>query len=161
MFNYNIFSSDLKSDIVRACRGIVLSIDENVIKPVSVPYTKFFNYGQAEGKDIEELINWEKAKISIKIDGMLLKTACLEEDSEKRLYFFTNGSFNLNPPFYSDINVYDEADTRGMQTYGDLLSYSLKKVDNTIKINYNKQIGSFYITNGWVEKIPFGSTLMF
>jgi tRNA splicing ligase len=117
MFNYNIFSSDLKSDVVRACRGIVLSIDENEVKPVFVPYTKFFNYGQDEGKDIEELINWEKAKISIKIDGMLLKTACLEEDSEKRLYFFTNGSFNLNPPFYSEINAYDEVDTRGMQTY--------------------------------------------
>ena len=161
MFNYNIFSSDLKNDVVRACRGIVLSIEENEIKPVSIPYTKFFNYGQEEGKDIEELINWEKAKISEKIDGMLLKTACLEENGEKRLYFFTNGSFNLNPPFYSDINLYDETDTRGMQTYGDLLSYSLKKVDSTIKINYNKQIGSFYITNGWVEKIPFGSTLMF
>ena len=114
MFNYNIFSSDLKSHVVRACRGIVLSIDENGIKPISVPDTKFFNYWHVEGKDIEEFINLEKAKISIKIDGMLLKKACLEEDGEKRLYFFTNGSFNLNPPFYSDINAYDEVDTRGI-----------------------------------------------
>ena len=133
----------------------------NGVKPISVPYTKFFNYEQEEGKDIVELINWSKAKISIKIDGMLLKTACIEENGEKRLYFFTNGSFNLNPPFYSDSLVYDEVETRGMQTYGDLLSYSLKKVDDKIKIYYNREIGSFYIVDGWVNKIPIGSTLMF
>ena len=161
MFNYNLFSSDFKNDIVRACRGIVLSIDENGVKPISVPYTKFFNYNQQEGKDIEELIDWSKAQISMKIDGILLKTACLEENGEKRLYFFTNGSFNLNPPFYSDSKVYDEAETRGMQTYGDLLKYSLKKVDDTIKVNFNREIGSFYITDGWTDKIPIGSTLMF
>ena len=120
MFNYNLFSSDLTIDVVRACRGIVLSIDENGVNPVSVPYTKFFNYGQESGKNIEELINWKNAQISLKIDGMLIKTACIEENGEKRLYFFTNGSFNLNPPFFSDLNGYDEQETRGMQTYGDL-----------------------------------------
>lgn len=161
MFNYNIFSSDLRNDVVRACRGIVLSIDDNTVKSISVPYTKFFNYGQPEGIDIEELINWDKAKITMKIDGMLLKTACVEENGERRLYFFTNGSFNLNPTFYSESEIYDEAETRGMQTYGDLLSYALKKVDDKIKIKYNREIGSFYITEGWTEKIPLGSTLMF
>ena len=160
MFNYNLCSSDLKNDIVRACRGIVLSIDDEGVKPISVPYTKFFNYGNEEGKDIENLINWSKAKISMKIDGMLLKTACIEENGEKHLYFFTNGSFNLNVPFLPS-NVYDEEETRGMQTYGDLLSYALKKVDDKIKIFFNKEFGSFYITNGWVDKIPLGSTLMF
>jgi len=160
MFNYHLCSSDLKNDIVRACRGIVLSIDENGIKPISVPYTKFFNYGAEAGKDIEDLINWSNAKISMKIDGMLLKTACIEEDGEKRLYFFTNGSFNLGVPFL-DTNVYDEEETRGMQTFGDLLRYALKQVDDSIKIFFNKDLGRFYITNGWVEKIPAGSTLMF
>jgi hypothetical protein len=96
----------------------------------------------------------------MKIDGMLLKTACIEEDGEKRLYFFTNGSFNLSVPFF-DTNVYDEEETRGMQTFGDLLRYALKQVDDSIKIFFNKELGSFYITNGWVEKIPIGSTLMF
>jgi hypothetical protein len=73
---------------------------------------------------------------------MLIKTACIEENGEKRLYFFTNGSFNLSAPF-TDTNVYDEEETRGMQTYGDLLSYALKKEDdenNKIKINFNKNI---------------------
>ena len=160
MFNYNLLNSDLKHDVVRACRGIVLSIDNNQVKPISVPYTKFFNYGTNEGEDIDKIINWEKAQISLKIDGMLIKTACIEENDEKHLYFFTNGSFNLNAPFY-DSNLFDEVDTRGMQSYGDLLSYSLKKVDDTIKINFNKKMGSFYITEGWADNIPIGSTLMF
>lgn len=160
MFNYDLAISDLTNDIVRACRGIVLSIDENGVKPVSVPYTKFFGYGQEQGKDIEQIINWKKAKISLKIDGMLLKTACLEENGEKHLYFFTNGSFNLAAPFY-ETNVYDESGTRGMQCYGDLLSYALNKVDNQIKINFNKDKGSYHITDSWVNKIPVGSTLMF
>ena len=160
IFIYNLMKSDFKNEIVRACRGIILSINDKEIKPVSVPYTKFFNYGQEEGKDIDELINWNKSKISLKIDGMLLKTACIEENGEKRLYFFTNGMFNLNIPF-ADFNIYDEIETRDMKFCGDLLTYALKKVDNTVKINFNVEIGSFYLTGGWTDKIPLGSTLMF
>ena len=160
MFNYSLSSSDLKNDIVRACRGIVLSIDNNGIKPVSVPYTKFFNYDEEDGKDIDKMINWSKAKVSLKIDGSLLKTACVEENGEKRLYFFTNGSFNLNSPI-SDSNDCNEKEIKGMKTYGELLSYALKKVDDKISIFYDKEIGSFYIKGGWSDKIPIGSTLMF
>ena len=162
MFNYNLLTSDLKNDVVRACRGTVLSIskENNEVKPISAPYTKFFNYGTDEGNDIDKIINWKKAQISLKIDGILIKTACVEENKEKHLYFFTNGSFNLNAPFY-DTNLFDEADTRGMQSFGDLLRYALNKVDDTIKINFDKKNGSFYITGGWSDKIPLGSTLMF
>ena len=63
MFNYDLAISNLTNDIVRACRGIVLSIDERGVKPISVPYTKFFNYGQEQGKDIEQIIKWKEAKI--------------------------------------------------------------------------------------------------
>ena len=160
IFVYELSSSDLANDIVRACRGIVLSIDDNGIKPISVPYTKFFNYGEIVGKDIEEQINWSKAKISMKMDGILLKTACVEENGEKRLYFFTNGSFVLNASIIESA-VSDEEETKGMKTFGDLLSYCLKKVDDTIKIFFDNKIGSFYITEGWSDKIPIGSTLMF
>ena len=160
MFTYSLSNSDLNNDIVRACRGIVLYINEKEVKPVSVPYTKFFNYGEEVGKDIKDLIDWTKAKISLKIDGILIKTACIEENGEKHLYFFTNGSFDLNIPF-GDSFVFDEVETRGMKTYGELLSYALKKVDNSINIFFNKEIGSFYITGGWADKIPLNSTLLF
>ena len=160
MFVYNLSQSDLKNDIVRACRGIVLYIDEKEIKPISVPYTKFFNYYEEVGKDITDLIDWTKAKITLKIDGILLKTACIEEKGEKHLYFFTNGSFDLNVPI-SDSYVFDEIETRGMKNYGDLLSYALKKVDNNINIFFDKENGSFYLTGGWVDKIPLNSTLLF
>ena len=150
----------MTNDIVRACRGIVLSIDDNGVKPISVPYTKFFNYGDKDGKDIEEKINWSNAKISMKMDGMLLKTACVEENGEKRLYFFTNGSFILNSPISSN-TISEEEETKEMKILADLLSYALKNVDDTIKIFYDKEIGSYYITGGWSDKIPIGSTLMF
>ena len=147
MFTYSLSNSDLKNDIVRACRGIVLDVDEKEVKTVSVPYIKFFNYDEEIGKDIKDLIDWSKAKITLKIDGILIKTACIEENGEKHLYFFTNGSFDLNIPF-GDSFVFDEVETRGMKTYGELLSYALKKVDNTINIFYKKENGSFYITGG-------------
>ena len=160
IFMYNLSQSSLKNEIVRACRGIVLYIDEQEVKPVSVPYTKFFNYNEEDGKDIYDLIDWSKAKITLKIDGMLIKTACIEENGEKRLYFFTNGSFDLNTPF-SDSFIFDEVETRGLKYYGDLLSYALKKVDDGINIFFDKEIGSFYITGGWADKIPLNSTLLF
>ena len=160
MFVYNLSKSDLKNDIVRACRGIVLYIDEKETKPVCVPYTKFYNYNEEDGKDIKDLIDWTKAKITLKIDGILLKTACIEENGEKHLYFFTNGSFDLNGSI-NDSYVFDEVETRGMKNYGELLSYALKKVDNGVNIFFDKEIGSFYLTGGWVDKIPLNSTLLF
>ena len=125
---YNLFDSKLTDPVVRNCRGIV--INTNTYEPVSVPYTKFFNYNQQEGADIEQSINWKNAKVQLKVDGIILKTACVNEmvadGFEKRLYFFTNGSFDLNAPF-EDSLVYDEPATRGAETYGDLLKVAIQK----------------------------------
>lgn len=162
MFVYNLFDSKLTDPVVRNCRGVV--INTNTHKPVSVPYTKFFGAGDPSGADIEQSINWANAKIQLKVDGIILKTACVNEmvanGFEKRLYFFTNGSFDLNAPF-EDSLVYDEPATRGAETYGDLLKVALQKIDNSVSIHFNKEVGYFYITGGWSEKIPVGSTLMF
>lgn len=158
MFVYNLFDSDLTNDVVRGCRGTVLEID-NDVKIVSAPYTKFFGYGDPSGKDIENSINWNTAQIQSKIDGIIIKTACVEENEEKRLYFFTNGSFDLNAPLDGNF-VYDEKETRNAKTYGDLLKYALIKADSSVKINFNEEIGYFYITGGWSDNIPLGSTIM-
>lgn len=48
MFVYNLFSSELTNPVVRNCRGTVLSIDGKDVKPISVPYTKFFNYSGSD-----------------------------------------------------------------------------------------------------------------
>ena len=164
MFVYNLFNSDLKNNVVRGCRGTVLKINGKNVEIISAPYTKFFGYGDPSGKDIEDSINWNNAKIQEKIDGIIIKTACVNFEldngnTEKRLYFFTNGSFDLNAPF-EDSMVYDEPETRGMDTYGDLLEYAIKKADKFVKVHYNKEAGFFYVTGGWVNFIPYGSTLM-
>lgn len=154
MFVYNLFESDLSNYVVRACRGTVLEINGKDIKVISYPYSKFDNYGSLTCKDIEDSINWNNAKFNNKIDGILIKTAKVDN----KLYFFTNGSFDLNAPF-EDSLVFDEEATRGAETYGDLLSYALSS--SNVEINFNKKTGEFYCTGGWTEKIVEGSTIMF
>ena len=163
MFVYNLFDSELTNDVVRGCRGTVLEINGKDVKVISAPYTKFFGYGDVSGKDIEDSINWNNAQIQDKVDGIIIKTASVNfeldnGDIEKRLYFFTNGSFDLNAPF-EDSMVFDEPATRGADTYGDLLKYALSKVIKD-EINYNKETGWFYCKGEFANSIPVGSTLM-
>ena len=163
MFVYNLFSSELTNDVVRGCRGTVLEINGKDVKVISAPYTKFFGYGDPSGKDIEDSINWKNAQIQEKIDGIIIKTASMDFElangnTEKRLYFFTNGSFDLNAPF-EDSLVFDEPATRGADTYGDLLKYALSKVIKD-EINYNKEVGFFYCVGDFANSIPVGATLM-
>lgn len=163
MFVYNLFNSDLTNDVVRGCRGTVLEINGKDVKVISAPYTKFFGYGDPSGKDIEDSINWSRAQIQEKIDGIIIKTASVEHeldngDTERRLYFFTNGSFDLNAPF-EDSMVFDEPETRGADTYGDLLKYALSKVISD-QIDYNKEAGWFYCKGELANAIPVGATLM-
>ena len=163
MFVYNLFNSELTNDVVRGCRGTVLEINGKDVKVISAPYVKFFNYGQIEGKDIEDSINWKNAQIQEKVDGLIVKTASVNweldnGDIEKRLYFFTNGSFDLNALF-EDSLVYDEPATRGADTYGDLLKYALSNVIKD-QIVYNKEAGFFYCVGEFANSIPVGATLM-
>ena len=66
MFVYNLFDSDLSNPVVRGCRGTVLEIANNDVKVISAPYTKFFNFNDLMGKDIEDSINWNNAQIQMK-----------------------------------------------------------------------------------------------
>lgn len=168
MFVYNLFDSDLKNDVVRACRGTVLEVSYvnaagtpfadtyvPVVKVISAPYTKFFGYGDPSGKDIEDSINWANAKFQLKIDGIIIKTAKVDE----KLYFFTNGSFDLNAPLDGSF-VVDEAATRGAEYFGDLLKYAIEKESKDVVVNFDKESGEFYAVGGWCDNIPSGSTLM-
>lgn len=154
MFVYNLFDSELTNPVVRACRGTVLEINDGNIKVISAPYTKFFNYGDSNAVGVEDKINWNNAKIQMKIDGILIKTAKVDG----KLYFFTNGSFDLNATF-EDSLVYDEFETRGMDTYGDLLKYAIEK-ESRAKVSFNRESGEFYCTGDWADNVPDGYTLM-
>ena len=161
MFVYQISRSLLTDPVVRNCRGVALEINGTNVKPISVPYTKFFNYGQTEGADIDVAINWKNAKFQMKVDGILVKTACIDEPGVgRRLYFFTNGSFDLNVPI-NDPQLIDEPETKGAELYGDLLEVALKKIGGNATIHFNRDNGCFYLTGGWTENVELGSTLIF
>lgn len=81
MFKYSQQDSDFSNDIVKECRGIIL--DEDTFEPVSVPYFKFFNYGEPNAASID----WKSAIVLEKIDGSLIKVV---KDNGK-LLISTNG----------------------------------------------------------------------
>ena len=155
MFVYNLFNSELTNDVVRGCRGTVLEVNDGDVKVVCAPYTKFFGYGDPSGKDIEDSINWKNAVVQLKLDGIIIKTAKYED----RLYFFTNGSFELNAPF-EDSFVFDEENTRGMKYYGDLLKYALEQRIHD-DVCFDEETGEFYCQGSFADSINEGSTLMF
>jgi hypothetical protein len=82
MFKYDQCNSDFAYEIVRECRGLILDITDDII-PVSIPYFKFFNYGEEYAANID----WESAIVSSKIDGSLIKVVKYND----RLLISTNG----------------------------------------------------------------------
>lgn len=82
MFKYSQEDSDFSNDIVKECRGIIL--DEDTLEPISVPYFKFFNYGEPNAVEID----WSSAKVLEKIDGSLIKVV---KFSDHDILVSTNG----------------------------------------------------------------------
>jgi hypothetical protein len=82
MFKYSQQDSDLSNDIVKECRGIIL--DEDTFEPISVPYFKFFNYGEPNAAEVD----WSSAKVLQKIDGSLIKVV---KFSSHEILVSTNG----------------------------------------------------------------------
>ena len=84
MFKYDQFESDFCNPIVRAARGSVLEI-KNDVRPICLPFYKFNNLGQ-EGCDE---VDWNTAEVSLKIDGNLIKISKIDDE----IFLFTNGSW--------------------------------------------------------------------
>ena len=104
MFKYSQEDSDLSNVIVKECRGIIL--DEDTLKPISVPYFKFFNYGEPNAAEID----WSSAVVTEKIDGSLVKVV---KFSDYDILVSTNGvidAFNceLNSTIGSPYNNFGE-----------------------------------------------------
>jgi hypothetical protein len=82
MFKYSQQDSDFSNDIVKECRGIILN--EDTFEPISVPYFKFFNYGEPNAAEVD----WSSAKVLQKIDGSLIKVVKI---SDQEILVSTNG----------------------------------------------------------------------
>lgn len=149
MFNYNLFESLLSDRIVKACRGSILEVsdDRSVVKPVCLPFYKFFGYDDSNA----DTIDWNTAKVRNKTDGQLVKMFKYEGQN----YWCTNGSPNVETPLdYTDDKIHN---------YKELLFEAIRKdLKQPTVAEWSDDNGNFYLKNvDWVDKIPDGWTLMF
>lgn len=67
LFKYNMIESDFTNPIVQEARGIIFNI--HTLKPVCIPFFKFFNYGEPNAAQLD----WSTSFVTEKIDGSLIK----------------------------------------------------------------------------------------
>lgn len=63
LLRYDMINSPMSSEIVQDCRGIILEV--GTWRVLSLPFRKFFNYGEGHAANID----WNTAKVAEKIDG--------------------------------------------------------------------------------------------
>ena len=109
MFKYNQINSDFSNDIVKECRGLILDMTDGVV-PFSVPFFKFFNYGEPNAASID----WESAIVLEKIDGSIIKVVKYNDE----LLVSTNGCIDaykcalpsvIGSPFTSFGELFEDA----------------------------------------------------
>ena len=67
LLKYQQIESDFSFEEVRDCRGLVL--EKGTWKLMSLPFRKFFNYGESHAAQID----WNTAKVFDKVDGSLIQ----------------------------------------------------------------------------------------
>lgn len=87
LFKYNQIESPMAEPLVQECRGLILDALHNWAV-VSMPYTKFWNYGES----LAAPIHWESATVWEKLDGSLIT-----------LYFY-GGSWHISTSGTPDAN---------------------------------------------------------
>lgn len=109
MFKYSQQDSDFSNDIVKEARGLILDMTDGVV-PFSVPFFKFFNYGEPNAASID----WESAIVLEKIDGSIMKVVKYNDE----LLISTNGCIDaykcalpsvLSCPFSSFGELFEDA----------------------------------------------------
>lgn len=85
LFSYSQIDSDFSNDIVKECRGIILSKSD--FHPVCVPFLKFFNVQETNAS----FINWNTARVQQKIDGSIIKVWF-----DRKWHISTNGTINAS-----------------------------------------------------------------
>lgn len=124
MLSYNGIFSDFNDEIVRLCRGCVVSIeDEANPKMVTTPFIKFGNYGESYCPDID----WDSAIVMDKVDGILIKLF----NYKGNWVWITNDGWRINvkakeiaqlPSKFKENDIDDDCSVK------DLIDYSLKSV---------------------------------
>lgn len=150
LFKYNQIDTDFSYNICKACRGVVLDIQQkdggkaSRVRPVCVPFKKFFNAGEPHAENLD----WGSKEILVedKRDGCLVKLSKYEGET----HWFTNGSMDTYVGFADAIGNDAIADkdvepgTKDCHTFQDLIDYAVKK----------------HNAEEWVKNIPEGVTYM-
>jgi T4 RnlA family RNA ligase len=71
LLRYDQIDSPMGEKVVQECRGLILDTEDNY-KVVAMPFTKFFNYGEAHAAQLD----WSTARAYEKLDGSLITLYC-------------------------------------------------------------------------------------
>lgn len=135
LFKYSQYATDFSYDVSKACRGVVLQINESGVKGVCIPFQKFFNLGEGNAAEID----WNNpVEVSLKYDGCLIKLSKFNGE----INFFTNGSMETDVIASEAIN---NGLVSGSKTFQDLIDKCIEK----------------HNASEWVKNIPEGITFMF
>lgn len=164
MFNYNLFESLLSDRIVKACRGSILEVsdDRSVVKPVCLPFYKFFGYDDPNADDID----WKTVVVHDKCDGQLIKMFKYKGQN----YWCTNGSPNVETPLdYTDDKITSYKGLLEASILGKTLA-TLKPAAQREAYSCVDKAGAWHMhqdnpdgnyPTSWISRIPDGWTLMF
>ena len=109
ILSYSQIDSDFSLDMVRQARGIIFRLSD--LKPVCVPFSKFFNVQERFASDID----WSTARVQEKIDGSIIKIYF----SDNEWHISTNGTIDA---FSAPLGL----QMGGVETYGDLFMRGLR-----------------------------------
>lgn len=120
LLKYDQVNSDFAQPLVQEARGIIF--DAATLRPVCIPFFKFFNYGEQYAAKLD----WGTAKVTEKIDGSLVKLWF-----DKGVWHWsTNGVINA-----ATAEVKQNAlNSEEQLTFLDLI----KQADNYNQIDYSK-----------------------
>jgi len=113
LFRYNQINSDFSNKAVREARGIIF--DKYEWDVVCLPFTKFFNHGETQAAPI----NWDKAKVTEKLDGSLIKIWY----HKSKWHISTNGTISA---YGADLQLpFTDFDGKRIDNFGDLVMHTL------------------------------------
>ena len=115
LLKYNQIKSDLRKDVVKESRGII--IDINTLKVISFPFKRFVNHTDYH----KDNIDWKTARIQKKLDGSLMQLYYYD----KKWRVGTSGTLDASG-FIGESNI----------TYNDLF-FSLFDEEKLNKLNTN------------------------
>lgn len=138
MFSYDQRKSDFSNDIVKACRGCIVDI-EDVSNPemVCTPFYKFMNYSESSCDEID----WSTAVTTEKIDGELVKLFYYKK--EDNWFWVTNNDFDIKHRFSFTLpSKYVEKESENAKTIEDLIKIAL--LNNNLPSNFYYSLDKDY-----------------